>query len=345
MKLLIITQIVDQNDAVLGFFHNWLLKFSKKFEQITVICLQKGECNLPDNVKVLSLGKEKKVSRLQYLINFYKYLWRERKNYDTVFVHMNQEYVVLAGLIWRIFGKKIVMWRNHPYGNFMTRLAIFLSNKVLCTSKESFTAKFSKTKIMPVGVDTDFFQKISEKKDENSILFLSRISSYKNAETLINALDILQKKSVNFTASFIGDAPKNSVGLKKELINKTQSLHLDSKVQWLPGVSNEQTVFIYNQFEIFVNDTTPGSFDKTILEAMSCQTLTLASNPSLRDSLPEELFFEHKNAVDLASKIENIFNQSAEHKRELVKKLRKIVIDKYSLNNLVHELNKIFNNL
>ena len=102
MKLLIITQKVDKQDAVLGFFHRWLLEFTKNFEKITVICLERGVFDLPHNAKVLSLGKEQGKSRVKYLWNFYKYIWSERKNYDTVFVHMNQEYVLLGAPIWKI---------------------------------------------------------------------------------------------------------------------------------------------------------------------------------------------------------------------------------------------------
>ena len=42
MKILIVTQKVDQNDDVLGFFHRWLEVFAGKFEEINV----KGTKNL-----------------------------------------------------------------------------------------------------------------------------------------------------------------------------------------------------------------------------------------------------------------------------------------------------------
>ena len=59
MKILICTQKVDLNDDILGFFHSWIAEFAKQCEKVTVICLYKGEYDLPGNVKVLSLGKEK----------------------------------------------------------------------------------------------------------------------------------------------------------------------------------------------------------------------------------------------------------------------------------------------
>ena len=37
IKLLIITQKVDRNDDVLGFFHGWITEFAKHVEEVTVL--------------------------------------------------------------------------------------------------------------------------------------------------------------------------------------------------------------------------------------------------------------------------------------------------------------------
>ncbi len=58
MKLLILTQKVDKNDPTLGFFHRWIEEFANHYENLTIICLEKGIYTLPKNVQVLSLGKE-----------------------------------------------------------------------------------------------------------------------------------------------------------------------------------------------------------------------------------------------------------------------------------------------
>src|SRR3989344_232174 len=120
MRLLIVTQKVDKKDPILGFFHRWIEEFAKNFEKVTVVCLEKGEYNLPTNVKVLSLGKEERRSKAEYISRFYRYIWQERKNYDAVFVHMNQEYVLLGWKFWKLWGKKIFLWRNHARGSLWT---------------------------------------------------------------------------------------------------------------------------------------------------------------------------------------------------------------------------------
>ena len=144
MRLLIITQKVDVNDDLLGFMHGWVAEFSKKYEKIIIIALGVSEINLPANVRVLSLGKEISKSKIKYLVNFYKYIWRERKNYDFVLVHMNKEYMVLGGLLWWLLGKKTALWYNHKKGNIISNFAGYLAGKIFYTSPFSFFAKWPK---------------------------------------------------------------------------------------------------------------------------------------------------------------------------------------------------------
>lgn len=342
MKLLILTQKVDKNDAVLGFFHNWLLKFSQKFEKVVVICLQKGEYDLPNNVRVLSLGKEKRALRLFYILNFYRYIWQERKNYDAVFSHMNQEYILLGGIVWKLLRKKVTMWRNHQKGDSGTRLAVFLSDKVFCTSPESYTKRFKKTEVMPVGIDTDlFFRDDNIQRSDKSILFLSRISPIKNPDILLRALCILKKRGIDFKASFVGNPLKQHQEFYKGLKNKADACGISDRVEWLPAVPNWQAPEVYNKYEIYVNLTNPGSMDKTIFEAMSCHNLVVSSHPALSKVLPAELSFEYKDSEGLADSLEKSLVMPAEDKVKYQRQFRKYVIENHSLNLLADKLSSI----
>ena len=116
MRLLFVTQKVDKNDGPLGFVHGWIIALAQTFDQVTIICLQKGESSLPPSVRVLSLGKETHPSRLRYVALFWKHILAHRNEYDFVLVHMNQEYVLLGALIWKALGKKVALWYNHTMG-------------------------------------------------------------------------------------------------------------------------------------------------------------------------------------------------------------------------------------
>jgi len=84
MKIIIITQKIDKNDTVLGFFHTWLTELSTKFESVEVICLEKGKFDLPKNVTVYSLGKERGVSKISFVKNLYKYLFLIKKIFSKI---------------------------------------------------------------------------------------------------------------------------------------------------------------------------------------------------------------------------------------------------------------------
>lgn len=328
MKLLILTQKVDKNDPVLGFFHNWILELASNFERLSVVCLQKGDYDLPPNVKVLSLDKENlttnylllttKLYKIKYIWNFYKYIWCLRKDYDAVFVHMNQEYVILGWKLWKLWGKKIYFWRNHPKGDFFTRLAVLVSNKVFCTSPQSFTARFRKTILMPVGIDASIFnaelriknQELSKK----NILFLGRMDRIKRPNLLIEALDILHKKQIDFVCNLYGDPTSGSEEFYKSLTERVLELGLQEKVHFYAGVPNSQTPELYSSHEIFVNLTPAGSMDKTIVEASACGCLLVVANSSFRGSLDELFILEEVEAQSLAEALQNLMNLNESEK-------------------------------
>lgn len=328
MKLLIITQKVDVNDDILGFFHHWLEKFSQKFEKITVICLQKGKYQLPSNVNVLSLGKETRQFRLKYIWRFYKYIFGHWNEYGAVFVHMNPIYIVLGGLFWRLGQKKIILWYNYPRGYLTAKISYYLANNICYTSFLSFFSKYSKGQIMPAGIDTDKFKRINDiRKEKNSILYLGRISPVKNIDILIEAAKILSGKNIDFKLNIVGGFIG---GLEKY-----------KKIKFHPPVPNYLTPEIYNQNEIFVNLTDTGSFDKTVLEAMACENVVLVSNISFGDLIPPDLIFKEKNAQDLAEKLVFTLSLSDEEKQKYGKMLRQKAVENHNLDKLIKDIEDI----
>lgn len=340
-RILIVTQSVDKKNQVLGFFHRWIEEFEKKFESVTVICLEKGEYDLPKNVSVFSLGKESGVSRTKYLINFYRYIWMERRNYDVVFVHMNQEYVLLGGLFWKIMNKGVTMWRNHPKGGFFTRVSIYLSDKVYCTSKYSFTAGFNKTIIMPVGIDTTLFRPNDKiEKINNSILCLGRIAPVKNLHIIIDALLILKKRGKRFVFSFYGDYLSKYEKYFDQLNNIVIDYGLSDMVAFNNGIPNYKTPDIFNKYEIFINVTDSGSFDKTILEAMSCELVVVTSNNDLKKELRSDYFVEDINPLCIADKLDKALSDNLKYINK-----RDYVIKNHSIDSLVSKyIESIFSN-
>ena len=345
MRLLILTQAVDKNDPVLGFFHGWLEEFSKHYEQIYVICLKEEKHSLPANVTVYSLGKERVsrisylVSRIKYTLRFYKYIWFLRKEYDAVFVHMNQEYVLLGGLLWRILGKRVFLWRNHYAGSIWTDIAVALSSGVFCTSKFSYTARYKKTVIMPVGVDANVFKPLEVERDPAGILFLARMAPSKKPHILLEALKILLERGISFRASFYGSALPADSAYYVELQEKARTMGLSKTVHFYAGIPNSETPRIYNKHTISVNCSSSGMYDKTIFEAAACGCLVVAASRDFAIHAGERFTFPENNARALADALKTILSLT-KGERDEAKKIFRALAEENSLKRLAERVSK-----
>ena len=254
---------------------------------------------------------------------------------------MNQEYILLGGLLWKVMKKKVFFWRNHPKGTFLTNIAVFFSNKVFYTSPFSYTARFKKKGVrMSAGIDIEKFKRIATiSRIQSSILSLGRISPVKDTRTIVDAFSILHQQRVFFHGVVYGGLTSGDEQYYKEVVERGASQK--GMLTFYPSVRNSETPTIYNQNEIFINATTTGSFDKTILEAMACETLVIVSNKSFANVLPPSFLFEEKNVDDLASKIKNVLSLSDEEKKVHGKEFREYVVRHHNLNMVVREIAKM----
>ena len=342
MKLLIITQKVGINDDILGFFHNWIEELAKRCEKITVICLYKGEYNLPENVKVLSLGKEKSVKhsvfdRVKYVLRFCVYIWRERKNYDNVFVHMNPEYVILGGLFWKLWKKKIALWYTHKRVDLKLWLAEKLVDKIFTASKESFSLPSKKVEITGHGIDISKFKsQISNLKSGGKfkIITVGRVAPVKNLDMLIEIAEILRNKEFDFEIRIAG-APIYEEDKKylERLNREIKERKLDDKIIFVGPIPNKDIVDFYRKGDLFVNFSDTGSLDKAVLEAMASGLEVLTSNKAFAGVLDGEIFIE-KNPEKIAQKIVKI----ADNKGAKANNLAEYVHYNHNLVNLVDKI-------
>ncbi|MCK5021973.1 MAG: glycosyltransferase [Candidatus Pacebacteria bacterium] len=331
MKLLILTQTIDKTDSQLGFFHGWVLSFAKRFEQIDIICLKKGIYDFPSNVNVYSLGKENIqgnwfTKKILYVIRFYKLIWNLRRSYESVFVHMNQEYILLGGLFWRIFRKNMYMWRNHYDGSILTNIASFFCKKVFCTSRFSYTARFKKTVLMPVGVDESSCRlDESIEKIPNSILSLGRLDISKRLHILIEALGVLESQGIEFVATFVGGPSKTDSSYSERLTKRVEELGISDKVNFVGAFPNTETFRYYRSHSIFVNCSKSGMFDKTIFESVVCGCLTLVTSQDFKDLVGEEFIFPEDDFITLSKKLKQFLTSSLEERSRLALDLNKCI--------------------
>lgn len=329
MRLLVVTQTLDRNDPTLGFFVSWVDELARRVDRVTVICLRKGEYALPSNVTVKTLGKRhagpsNPLAKLIYAGRFIFYSLTSV--YDRVFVHMNEEYLLLQGDFWRLTGRKVFLWRNHYKGSFLTQMAGMIATKVFATSRYSYTAAFRNAVLMPVGVDVDSLSPSTPiERMPHSVLFLARLDPSKRPELVLEALARVRARNIPFTATFVGGSRDASYA--DSVRARAKELNLTDAVTFTGAVPNTETFRYYRSHAIYVNAAQSGMLDKTIFKAMAAGCLPLTGSKDLEGKVPDELIYKEGDSVSLAEKLAALLTASEEKAASLRAPMQQIVAD------------------
>ena len=356
MRLLVVTQKIDVGDSVLGFMHGWIAEFSRQAESVSVVCLEKGTVNLPDNVKVFSLGKEKTELRImnyelwkkaKYIWRFVRYIAQLRNQYDAVFVHMNPEYILLGGLFWKLWGKPVTLWYAHKSVPWHLRLAHFFTDIIFTSTDSGFRLKSGKMKVVGQGIDVESFKlKAKSLQLQNRtfrIVTVGRITPSKDYNTLIEAIEIVRKNpNLKIHVDIVGPTSVASdevyfSHLKEEINQKG----LASIVTFRGPVANTKLPKLLTEHDLFVNMGHTGSLDKAVPEAMAVGLPVLTCNEAFQEVLgpfTEDLMYPKEDAKALGSKILKVIELSEEKRRVLGEELRAIVIKNHGLQSFIRKI-------
>jgi glycosyltransferase involved in cell wall biosynthesis len=341
-NILIITQRVNKNDDVLGFFHRWIEEFSRQCNRVTVICLEKGVYNFGNNVTVYSLGKETAPSRVRYLKNFYTYIWRTRHDYDAVFVHMNHEYVILGGLLWKLWRKRIALWYAHGHVSPSLRLAHQVADSICTSTASGFRIPSSKVRILGQGIDTDLFSPSTTPPSHHRIVSVGRLSPVKKYEVLVRAVAELARRGIRIPTTIIG-----GVGMTSQKAYADSLQHLATTesvadlVTFVGSKTHEEIVPMLQQSTMFVNTSVTGSLDKVGLEAMAVGLPVLTGNIAFKEVLgryQDTCMYNPDHPNELVTKIEGIYTMPPDEYRTMQTYVRDVVVKNHTIGGLIQRI-------
>lgn len=280
MKLLITTQVVDKEDPILGFFHDWLEEFAKHFESISVICLKEGVHELPQNITVYSLGKESGENHCKYIFRFYKFFGKIFfcNRVDFVFFHMGAVYNLLAipfFLVRKLRGTQFYWWKAHGHINITGRLAGVFTDRIYTASENSFPVQSKKKVVVGHGIRV-CGEELIKKEIKNNVRLVSvgRITRIKNIEQVIELGNMLYTRNIPFTILIIG--PIIDMAYHSDLENLIHSYSLSNFITMAGPKNKNDLQEVYRNTDVLIHTSKTGSVDKVVLEAMSHGVVPIA---------------------------------------------------------------------
>ncbi|OGJ57755.1 hypothetical protein A3H22_02290 [Candidatus Peribacteria bacterium RIFCSPLOWO2_12_FULL_55_15] len=333
MKLLIITQIVDCDHPILGFFHRWIEEFSKRCEKVTVIGQYVGRYELPSNVHVLSLRKEKRWPRFLQVIRFWLLIVHHRHAYDAVLVHMTPIWVVLGWKLWFVLRKPIYLWYEARGGRWPLRIASLCVRKVFSASTRGMPVWTWKSVIVGHGIDIDRFVPGEVPRDAMFLVTVGRITAAKRFSIILNALAALEEP---YHLVIVGvPVTVEDRSINTGLHDLIRRLHLQNRVV-IRTVANAALPSILQRATLFLH-ASETALDKAVLEAMACGCAVVSCSDVVQSVLPETL----RTSPEQMAGVVQWFCSLPKHEQDNLRQtLRHTVTEHHSLSRLIGRLCK-----
>lgn len=298
IRLLVCAQSADQSDPTLGFFHAWVDELARRTKHVSLAYLQGKAAGLPDNVRAFSLGKDtlrgpRFWKRARYTVRFWWYAWRERHEYDTVFVYINTEYMILGGLLWRMLGKKVAIISNKKEAHWKMAFAARFADVIFYTDDHAMAARLPRSQQIAAGIETGPYTMVPRTAEHGSLLFAGRIAREKHLDTIIEGVARAAQHSHGLHFDIYG-APviADDRAFDQELRAAHKPLLEKGTVAFRGSVPHAQTPQMYASHDIFVHGGSVTGFNKALFEAMAAGCIVVTSDPNMRRVVRADLFVD-----------------------------------------------------
>ena len=337
-RLVFVTQVLDPEDTILGFVPNYLRPLACRVDRLVVIANEVRAIPSDLDAEVISLGKEKGLSRARRTLRYEAALARvlSRRGRTALVAHMCPIYLTLAAPLALATGSRTLLWYAHSADTPGLRLAESLADAVLTTAPGSYHRSNEKIRPIGQGIDVTQFSYASPFATSSTLRLLAvgRTSPDKCLPTIVRACSLARSRGIDVQLRIIGPSllPEEREH-RTELEDLVRTLSLEPIVTVEPGVPYETMPSLLRQATAVVSAAKDGSADKTILEAAACGRLVLAASsafePLLR-GLPIKLSFGADDAHELADRMTELARAPASRVELIGKELRERVEREHS---------------
>ncbi len=332
MKLLFLTQVLDADDAVLGFVVRWIQGLARHFEEVRVIALEVGETRgLPDNASWREVGRRGVVGRyLRYRRHLSEALGRE--GFGAVLAHMVPRYALIAARPARRSGAGLYLWYTHKGVDDRLRRAVAAVDRAFTASAESLRVEAPSKLVTGHGIDLAHFESTREPTYPPSLLTVGRLTPAKDPLTVLAAVSILVSRGHDVRLAIAGDAlARGDDATVRSVREQIEVGGLAGRVELLGEVPYPEIPRAFERSSVLLSASRTGSVDKVVLEAMACRRPVVTCNESFPPIFAElgeradDLVFPHGDAGALADRVETLLALDARQRADLGARLRGIV--------------------
>lgn len=187
------------------------------------------------------------------------------------------------------------------------------------------------------------------KISQNFIFYLGGFAPKKNLQNLIKAYNLLRKnKKIDYQLVLGGKLPtkeKAQVNYK-QILALISECRLENDVRIINYISEEEKAILFTKSAFIVYPSLYEGFGLPVLEALSIgkPVVTTQNSPMEEIARSNALYFDPKNVVDIAEKIQEMINNHQSYQRKL-ESLKEKFISEYSWDNIARKYYDLYREL
>lgn len=346
MKLVFVTQVLDAQDAVLGFVPRWVAGLAKAAEHVRVLALEVGDVSsLPQNVDTRVIGRTGRLRRY----------WRYRKalreafadqGYDALLAHMVPRYATLAAGPVRAAGAGLFLWYTHGTVDDRLRKAERLVDAMFTASAESLRLDSPKRVVTGHGIDLEPFDVGPPPSyGPQRLLVVGRLTPKKDPLCAVRALGRLVDAGRDVHLDLVGGGlAAGDAEYVAQVEAEIAATNLSERVLLHGPVAYCRVPELYAAATLCLNPSRTGSVDKVVLEAMAAGRPIVSCNeafPPVVASLGAAaagLEFPAGDDAALAQRVGALLDAPAHEREALAARLRRLVAREHEVDALMATL-------
>ncbi|PEC51941.1 glycosyltransferase family 4 protein [Bacillus sp. AFS096315] len=346
----IIVDLMTRNKAV----KNYMCIVNDKWSQEYISLLNKDSILLCDRKE----GTRNPIINVGTIYKTYKFI---KKNNIKV-IHCHDTFSLKYAYLLKKLIKIKVVFTVHDTNIYNEGLNKYPVDKYIAISESVYTRLIKyiprdRIELIYNGVNLNRFKRPYRYSDTNTskgdtftISCVARIMPEKKGQDiLIKALNVLKNKykHVNFKCYFAG-ASHNEESMK-ELNELVKKFHLENNIKFLGNVENMEK--LYANTDVMVLPSRYEGFGLVVVEALAagcCVVVSKLEGPLeiIKDTEEYGLHFEKEDYMELAEKLHLLLSDKDFYKKyNNYQKITNYLEKNFSLENMIKNYNKIYNNL
>jgi len=278
------------------------------------------------------------------------------KEYDVIHFHND---VDLSFPVFSYFSRKPKIFHCHCLDttyydcynwNFIAR-HLFINTADIYIVLSNFLRKMliklgipeSKITVIPNGIDIKKFRLENVKREENTLLFVGRITQKKGLLVLLDSLKYLKTKVKLVIVGSISHDYQYSYDVL-DLAKKINDENFHT-INYLGVLKLEELIKWYQKASILVLPSISESFPMVVLEALACGTPIIASDVGAVAEVVKNnengMLVSPNNSVELAKSIQYLLN-NADVRRRFSENGRRTIEKQFSIDVVARKLHKVY---